>query len=362
MIRKIWRERLAPEMALRIAPRVLDLIRADIDALKRDRPEPVMQKEDEPAPPALDAEALPPADFLQTFRGYEADDLDIFKEFMVLGRTSQPGFIVDFLGARTRVSSLYDAVAPFAGSVQGPPLQGDYHAEAVEWIGLLKSARSARDKFVAMEWGAGWAPWLVAGATAARVKGITDFKLYGIEADPHHFDAMTQHFVDNDLPPDEHVLLKAAVGTSADTARWPKELDAKNAWGARPVRIGSGEGVDQDYLNGRIQEFIDVEVLAAAGLLEREPRWDMLHIDIQGWEGEVCRSCIELISERVKWVIIGVHSRLLDGDLMRLFHGAGFILEHEKPTRFRYARGMGTFESMVTGDGTQVWRNPRLVG
>ena len=61
-----------------------------------------------------------------------------------------------------------------------------------------------------------------------------------------------------------------------------------------------------------------------------------------------------------KVVIIGVHSRVQEAELLRVFHTAGWILEHEKPTKFRFDRTRITFESMVVQDGTQVWRNPRL--
>ena len=64
---------------------------------------------------------------------------------------------------------------------------------------------------------------------------------------------------------------------------------------------------------------------------------------------------------RRRWVILGVHSRILDADLLRLFHGDGWILEHEKPTQFRFAPEKASFESMVIADGTQIWRNPRMV-
>lgn len=303
---------------------------------------------------------MPIPNSLQIYRGYGEADLQIFDAFVAPNGPPQPGFVVDFLGGKTRIASLYDGVAPLDGAVTGPPVEGDYHAEAVEWIGLLKSVGDARGSFVAMEWGAGWAPWLVAGACAARRRGIEVLRLYGMEADPHHYATMRQHFLDNDLPPDEHVLLEAAVGVVAGSARWPEEPDAKNAWGARPIRSGDSEAVDHDYLNGRVDRFIDVDIIAAESLLRREEQWNLLHLDIQGWEGEICRSCIGLITERVQWVIIGVHSRLLDGDLLRIFHDAGWILEHEKPTHFRYARNKETFESMVIADGTQVWRNPRI--
>jgi FkbM family methyltransferase len=296
---------------------------------------------------------------LQTFRGYELEDLALFDQFLV---ASEPrsGFFTDFLGGRTRISSLYDAVSGLDGQVGGPPIPQDFHAEAVEWIGLLKTAISATGRYIAMEWGAGWAPWLIAGGLAARSRGISDIKLYGVEADPAHFEGMTQHFEDNGFRPQDHVLLQAAVGASAGTARWPKEPDPRNAWGTRPVREDGGKQVDQNYLHGRVEEFLDVDILAGTDLLRREPLWDMVHIDIQGWEGEVCRSCIDLLSERVKWVIIGVHSRLLDAELLTLFHGSGWQLEHEKPTRFTYIAEHKSFEAMTTIDGTQVWKNCRL--
>ena len=51
----------------------------------------------------------------------------------------------------------------------------------------------------------------------------------------------------------------------------------------------------------------------------------------------------------------------LDGDLIDLFHREGWILEHEKPSRFTFVPGATVLEAMNEADGTQVWRNPRLV-
>jgi len=297
---------------------------------------------------------------LQIYRGYELADLAIFSEFTASNRTGQEGFAVNFLGAKTRLSSLSDAWKHLDGSVEQLPIPSDYHAEAVEWIGLLKSAKTASGAYIAMEWGAGWAPWLIAGATAARLKGINKLKLYGVEADPHHFEAMCRNFIDNDLPPHEHVLLQAAVGAKTGTVQWPKEIDPNNVWGARPIRTGTEGESDKAYLMGRVDEFFDVEILSAVNLLREETLWDMLHIDIQGWEEEVCRSCIDLINERVKWVIIGTHSRVLEGKILELFHTARWHLEHEKPVRFRYISGCPNIEAMTLVDGTQVWRNPRF--
>jgi FkbM family methyltransferase len=363
MWQALWRKVVAPALVHRLAPRVAELLRNDRSFSDRLVPANATALSPE------DAQALhqaPPIsaiaeriDSLQIFRGYEDNDLKIFEVFTQQGLHPEDGFITDFLGGRTRVSSLYDSARQMDGQLLGLPIPGDFHAEAVEWIGVMKTAITAKNRYVAMEWGAGWAPWLIAGAKAAQHLGITDIRLYGVEADPSHFDAMRQHFLDNGFAPADHVLLQAAVGMADGSAQWPAEPDARNQWGARPIREGSGQ--DIDYLCERVDHFIEVKILQARQLVLREATWDMVHIDIQGWEGEVCRSCIDALSARVKWIVIGIHSRIQDAELLQIFHGAGWILAHEKPTRFRYRPSQVNFEAMVTADGTQVWRNPRLV-
>jgi hypothetical protein len=87
----------------------------------------------------------------------------------------------------------------------------------------------------------------------------------------------------------------------------------------------------------------------------------MIHIDIQGGEYEVCRASIADLGERAKRVIIGTHSRKIDGDLVELFMREGWILEHEKPTKFTFRSNPPSLEAMTTVDGTQCWRNLRLL-
>ena len=148
---------------------------------------------------------------LQLYPGYTDADVQLLESFRVPGRRPKPGFIVDFLDVRTRVTSLANPQRAFEG-VLDIPVPGDYHAEAIEYIGLLKSVVAARDEFVALELGAGWGPWLVAGAKAARLRGIGTVRLYGVEADPTHFEFMVRHFIDNDLDPNGQHLFQAAVG------------------------------------------------------------------------------------------------------------------------------------------------------
>jgi FkbM family methyltransferase len=298
---------------------------------------------------------------LQLYPGYSEADVRLLEEFRVPGRTPEPGFIVDFLGVRTRVTSLADTQRAFEG-VLDIPVPGDYHAEAIEYIGLVKSVLPAHDQFVVLELGAGWGPWLVAGAKAARLRGIDAIRLYGVEADPQHVAFMTQHLLDNGIDPAHATLIHAAVGIERGRARWPKIADAANDWGSRPARIGESGAHEDDasYLGTLLDEYIEVDVVPITEILERERRWDLVHIDVQGWERLVCEHAATELNRRVAYLVLGTHSRKLDGDLIDLFHREGWILEHEKPSRFTYIPGAKLLESMNAADGTQVWRNPRL--
>jgi hypothetical protein len=59
----------------------------------------------------------------------------------------------------------------------------------------------------------------------------------------------------------------------------------------------------------------------------------------------------------VAYVVVGTHSRMIEGELMKLFLGAGWKLEIERPSVFKITQdGLST-----TVDGVQGWRNPFLV-
>jgi FkbM family methyltransferase len=285
----------------------------------------------------------------QIYAGYKPEELEIIKKHFRVTPPPAAGFITDSLGVKTRGTSLWDQVQFLVGTVIPPPIPNDFHAEAIEWIGLLKSVDSARGKFVAMELGAGWGPWVVAGAVAARNAGIRDISLLAVEGDPGHFAFLRQHFLDNGLHPDQHLLFQAAVGVQPGRARWPR-VDPRNSYGTRPIT-----GVA-----AALSETLDVEVLGIATLLAAQKRWDLVHVDVQGSEVLICEAALALLNERTHWLIIGTHSRLIDGQLVAMFVRAGWVLENEKPVIFAFQPGAASLEAMTRIDGTQVWRNPRL--
>jgi FkbM family methyltransferase len=346
-----------------VAGRVVDIIRRTrraTRARKIDSPECAARSSSDPS--GTSQRAILGDDDLRVYAGFKRADLAVLEEFDGADPVPSPGFVTDFIGSRSRISSLWDGVQHLDGLVLPKPIPSDYHAETIEWLGVLKSVIAARRRFAAMEIGAGMGPWLVVSATAARLRGIRDIRLTGVEADPGRFQLMVQHLRDNGIDPDAQTLIEGAVGVASGVAKWPRISSPRNVAGARPVRQGvAGQELNQDdlrYLDGMMSELVEVNVVSFESLLRKQQFWDLVHIDVQGGEYDLCRACLALLAERVRYLIIGTHSRKLDGDLLDLMWRGGWILEHEKPTRFEFCAGVSSLERMGTHDGTQIWRNP----
>lgn len=293
---------------------------------------------------------------LQLFPGYTDSDTRIFQDFLNPDAHPEAGFLTDFLGSRIRTTSVWKEARTLDGQLLGIPVPGDFHAETIEWIGLLKAVRGASGQYVSMELGAGFGPWIIAGAVAARLRGIETIRLCAVEGDSQHFRSLRQHFIDNGFDPNAHRLIEAAVGAQAGIAQWPvmDDSSATEEWGLRPIRS------EKDNAGRHFERMKQIPVVPMLDLIVAEPCWDLVHIDVQGDEVDICHSCIDELSRRVRWIIVGTHSRKLDGDFLEMMCNAGWLLEHEKPAKFTFRPDQPRLDAMTTLDGTQVWRNPRL--
>src|SRR5271166_3298708 len=199
---------------------------------------------------------------MNIFSGYDVADLTIFDHFIDpnIRPKPKPGFVTDFLGNRTRISSLWRGCEHLDNTVRPLPIPGDYQAGTVEWIGALEAVLAAKDRFAMMELGAGVGPWLVVGAAAAKRRAIHNIALYGVEADPGRFALMRQNLVDNDLMRHEVALIEAAVGNANGVVRWPKLVDPRNFAGGRPLRESNEDDAEYFKILGRIDEMEDIKV------------------------------------------------------------------------------------------------------
>jgi len=158
------------------------------------------------------------------------------------------------------------------------------------------------------------------------------------------------------------LTVHAAVGVIAGRARFPVIENSREDWGSRPdFSQGSNGGARPDYLGRPMEKFHEIEVIPMLDVIKYEDRWDLCHIDVQGHEVDICGSCLDEINKRVVWLVIGTHSRKIDGQLIEMFFDAGWNLVHEKPSKFRFDRNSASLEAMTYVDGVQIWKNPMLL-
>lgn len=284
----------------------------------------------------------------RTATGTASTDYDVIAAFEPYTGPGTPGFITDFLGVKTRVAFIH-GLAPWDGRVEDVPIPGNFHAPSYEWAGVLRSVLDAQERYVAIELGAGWGPWLVSAATAANRRGITDVRLVGVEAAATHYEFLCQHFVDNGLAPDRHRLLLGAATAEDGFVEFPDLSDAPADYGAT-LHVG-----DALLDRGTRPSVTRVPGYSLETLLAPFDAADLVHVDIQGSEADVVSAARDVLKKKVWRLVIGTHGRAVEQRLLEVLSADGWRLESDHACRYAPGEcGLGLAE-----DGCQVWRNPR---
>ena len=226
-----------------------------------------------------------------------------------------------------------------------------------DWLILLEAVDEARSEFTMAALGAGWGRWLVAGASAAQQRENLRTRLIGVEAEPTHFQWMLDHFRDNQINPEDHDLIEAAVsGTSGEAWFYVGKPDS---WYGQSIIQDAAltpapGGVEIDYHGERARRVraVDLREITAA-----YRRIDYLHMDVQGAELEFLSAYPGILDEKVRRVLVGTHSNDIEQGLRELFSGLGWHCQYDIPLN-GCARVNGV--DVALGDGVQVWINPAL--
>jgi hypothetical protein len=291
---------------------------------------------------------------LTDYSGISGTDVELLLRY---ARSSEPEptFFKDFLGSRTAIGYVH-TTADMSGVVERLPIPSSIHSEAIEWVGAIRAVDQAADKFIAIELGAGWGPWLVSSAVAARDKGIEDIRLIAVEANFGKVEFMKQHFRDNGFDPDDHRILHGIVGPRDGFAYFP-EINSHTDWGGEAVFVDSPQGVELNLFSPRWRN-VKYNKLTSYSMerIVGNMTIDFCHFDIQGSEFVVLSAAREIVKARIRRLIIGTHSRMIEAKLLELLASDGWILENEKPCKFILADG----RLDATLDGTQIWFNPTM--
>jgi FkbM family methyltransferase len=267
------------------------------------------------------------------------------------GRVAKPGHLVNFLGVAMNVAFVPN-LSDHAGHVEGLPIPANWHAEMAEFAAALRAVDLARDHFAMIELGCGWGCWMNNAGVAARRRGLS-VNLIGVEGDPGHIGFAREALSTNGFSPQDYRLWHGIAGARTGTALFPKQNQSGEDWGLEP-KFDLSPAMHAELVAGG--RYDALPIVALAEIVADSQRIDLLHMDIQGGEADFVRDCMTSLNEKVAYIVVGTHSRAIEGRLMDNLTTAGWILEIERPSDF-----VITPTGPVTvGDGVQGWRNPRL--
>lgn len=301
---------------------------------------------------------------LQIYRGYAPEDKKIIQKYITQSAQRHDEYFVDGFGVKT----LYRCV-PFLNpktlnlSLLKMPIPEDgFHAEAIEYVALTDAIqRFAKNRYCAVELGAGWGPWIGAAGVITRQQGIQDITLVGVEASPERSDLMRQHLEFNNLRPPNVTtedatqgmiktrLFTGAIWTTDGEIFFP-ESDVTDMGAAATNELDSQDYRGQDFKNQAVPCRRLETLLQDYGIV------DFIHIDIQGAEFELIADQIDWICHNVRSLMVATHNRLIEGQLINLLLNRGWLLHREKPCKVDWTKP-GTLTSKTVIDGSQYWIN-----
>ncbi len=301
------------------------------------------------------AEPLPPLPSGSPFDHYNHlfDPLEVIARHAAPDLQPVPHRLTNFLGVRIDPEYLPSVLAGRAGQVEGLPIPANWHADIAEWGAALRAVDLARERFTMIELGCGWGCWMNNTGVAARRARLA-VQLIGVEGDEGHIGFARQALAENGFKPEQVTLRRGIAAPDAGVALFPRQQDAGGNWGLEPV---FGATTRQRQEAARSGSHDELPMIALADLVAPHERIDLLHIDIQGGEADFIAGCLPVMQQKIAYVLVGTHSRQIEGRLMDTLLQAGWLLEIERPALLALAGG----QPRVTVDGVQGWRNPALL-
>lgn len=322
-------------------------------------PPPDLSKHSERLKNAVAARAALVNDF---FGGWQPSDVALFEKYRAAA-SGAGGQITDYFGVRTPVEYVPWAKGNAGQVLTDPPIPDDgVRAEAIEYFALLDTLENSHgNEFSMIELGASYAPWCCMGGVLAMRAGKKKISLRAVEAGGFFYKLIASYFelngiksipgkVDFDLR-----IIHGAVGIKPGTMHFPV-ITSANENGGQALY----ETAKSDYV-GRTIEHEPVEVKTLTEIFQGLDTVDLLHCDIQGSEDEVLTLGAELITQKVRRMFIGTHSRHIEGKLIDCFHKLEWSLVRERPTHFEHRVSMASPVGMTLRDGGQYWVNNKLL-
>ena len=282
----------------------------------------------------------------------EFDAPALLEKFARDNLSGTPGMLTNFIGVRVPIQVFPHVLEARDGDVEGIPDPGNWHADIAEWAAVLHSVDQSRKTFRIVELGCGWGCWLNIAGVAALQRDLT-VDLIGIEGDKNHLINARATLDANDFTEVNSRLIHGVAGPTKGEAIFPDPAAGEAGWGGKAIFDADAKTLAKAKADSSVQ-VLDCYPLSE---LARDGAIDLLHIDIQGAETDFVAGNITDMCNHVRRVLIGTHSRSIEGSLQSLFLGAGWHMEMERPVIAPLKKGVPVTQI----DGVQMWANPDLV-
>ncbi len=263
-----------------------------------------------------------------------------------------PGFLTNYLGVKIDPKFFPSILGNRAGQVEAIPIPANWHADIAEFAVALRAVDFSNETFTMIELGCGWGCWMNNTGAAARRKGLK-VHLIGVEGSEGHVAFAKESLATNGFSDDDFTLHRGIAAASNGVALFPREA-AGASWGLEPVFGATDAQRAQAVANGNYDE---LPMVALSDMVSSHARIDLLHIDIQGGEADLIDGCLSVLNDKIAYLLIGTHTKLIEGRLFETLTKAGWRIEMERPAIFNISSGA----PVVEVDGVQGWRNMRLL-
>jgi hypothetical protein len=282
------------------------------------------------------------------------DPLVIIRHHAVPGLQPRTGYLTNFLGVIIDPKFFPTILAERAGELEAPPIPCNWHADIAEWGAALRAVDLASDSFTMIELGCGWGCWMNNTGVAACRRSL-NVHLIGLEGDEGHIEFAREACAINGFRSSQVSLYRGIAAAEDGTALFPRQSRAGVAWGLEPIFDASEVQRDNGVKSAKYDALPTIKL---ANLASEHTRIDLLHVDIQGGEADLIAGCLPVLHKKIAYIVVGTHSRQIEGRLFDTLLNAGWLLEIERPAILT----IGTAQApMVLVDGVQAWRNPRLL-
>lgn len=280
------------------------------------------------------------------------DPVAMMSKYAAPHLTPSPRHLTNYLGVKIDPAFFPDLLTGREGTIEPMPWPNNWHADIAEFGAALRAVDLAKESFTVAELGCGWGCWLNNTGVAAKRAGKRVF-LIGIEGDPGHIEFARESLPDNGFDESEFELYHGIAAGYNGIALFPKQTRAGIEWGLEPILNPT-----EDQIN-RAKEDDSCTILPThdlAWIIDKHGDLDLLHIDIQGGEAAFLESRIEVCNKSVHYVLVGTHSRAIEGQLETLMFANGWVLDVDRPAISSLEDGIQTLRV----DGVQGWKNSRF--